>query len=111
MVRDAIGRPLAFFLSPGQMRGAKGALVLLGALPPASQLVVGARALQATIQNFTNSATGLTPVRLPQGTGSAKGSNCPKNACTSTQDVTTSGFLTMGNGRHNEAWLYRYFRR
>ena len=38
MVCDGLGRPLTFFLSPGQMSDAKGALVLLDALPPAKML-------------------------------------------------------------------------
>ena len=39
MVCDAQGRPLTFFLSPGQMGDAKGALALLNALPPARTLI------------------------------------------------------------------------
>lgn len=39
MVCDGLGRPLTFFLSPGQMSDAKGALALLSDLPPASQLI------------------------------------------------------------------------
>ncbi|KPP86638.1 MAG: transposase [Rhodobacteraceae bacterium HLUCCA08] len=39
MVCDGLGRPLTFFLSPGQMSDAKGALVLLDALPPAKMLL------------------------------------------------------------------------
>jgi transposase len=39
MVSDGRGRPLSFFLSPGQMSDAKGALVLLGQLPPAKRLL------------------------------------------------------------------------
>ena len=35
MVCDGLGRPLTFFLSPGQMSDAKGALVLMDALPRA----------------------------------------------------------------------------
>ena len=34
-----LGRPLTFFLSPGQMSDAKGALALLDALPPAKILL------------------------------------------------------------------------
>jgi transposase len=37
MVSDGRGRPLNFFLSPGQMSDAKGALVLLTELPPAKR--------------------------------------------------------------------------
>ena len=39
MVCDGLGRPLTFFLSPGQMSDAKGALALLGALSPATTLL------------------------------------------------------------------------
>jgi transposase len=39
MVCDRLGRPLTFFLSPGQMSDAKGALALLDALPPARTLL------------------------------------------------------------------------
>ena len=39
MVSDGHGRPLNFFLSPGQMSDAKGALVLLASLPPAKRLL------------------------------------------------------------------------
>jgi transposase len=39
MVSDGQGRPLSFFLSPGQMSDAKGALVLLAQLPPAKRLL------------------------------------------------------------------------
>lgn len=39
MVSDGRGRPLNFFLSPGQMSDAKGALVLLAELPPAKRLI------------------------------------------------------------------------
>ena len=39
MVCDGLGRPLTFFLSAGQMSDAKGALALLGALPPAKMLL------------------------------------------------------------------------
>ncbi len=39
MVCDGLGRPLTFFLSPGQMSDAKGALALLNALPPAKALL------------------------------------------------------------------------
>ncbi len=39
MVCDGLGRPLIFFLSPGQMSDAKGALALLSALPPAKTLL------------------------------------------------------------------------
>src|SRR4028118_1035735 len=39
MVSDGRGRPLTFFLSPGQMSDAKGALVLLADLPPAKRLI------------------------------------------------------------------------
>jgi len=39
MVSDGRGRPLNFFLSPGQMSDAKGALVLLAELPPAKRLL------------------------------------------------------------------------
>ncbi len=39
MVSDGRGRPLTFFLSPGQMSDAKGALVLLAEMPPAKRLV------------------------------------------------------------------------
>ena len=39
MVCDGRGRPLTFFLSPGQMGDAKGALALLSDLPPAKMLL------------------------------------------------------------------------
>ena len=39
MVCDGLGRPLTFFLSPGQMSDAKGAAALLSALPPAKVLL------------------------------------------------------------------------
>jgi len=39
MVCDGLGRPLTFFLSPGQMSDAKGALALLDALPPARTIL------------------------------------------------------------------------
>ena len=39
MVSDGRGRPLTFFLSPGQMSDAKGALVLLAELPPAKRVL------------------------------------------------------------------------
>jgi len=39
MVCDGLGRPLTFFLSPGQVSDAKGALALLSALPPAKRLL------------------------------------------------------------------------
>ena len=39
MVSDGRGRPLTFFLSPGQMSDAKGALVLLAEMPPAKRLI------------------------------------------------------------------------
>lgn len=39
MVCDGLGRPLTFFLSPGQMSDAKGALALLKHLPPAKTLL------------------------------------------------------------------------
>ena len=39
MVCDGLGRPLTFFLSPGQMSDAKGALALVDALPPAKMLL------------------------------------------------------------------------
>ena len=39
MVSDGKGRPLTFFLSPGQMSDARGALVLLAQLPPAKRLL------------------------------------------------------------------------
>ena len=39
MVSDGRGRPLTFFLSPGQMSDAKGALVLLAELPRAKRLL------------------------------------------------------------------------
>ena len=39
MVCDGAGRPLTFFLSPGQMSDAKGAAALLSALPPARVLL------------------------------------------------------------------------
>ncbi len=35
MLCDGLGRPLTFFLSPGQMSDARGALALPDALPPA----------------------------------------------------------------------------
>ncbi len=38
-VCDGRGRPLSFFLSAGQMSDAKGALALLGSLPPAKMLL------------------------------------------------------------------------
>ena len=39
MLGDGRGRPLNFFLSPGQMSDAKGALVLLAEMPPAKRLL------------------------------------------------------------------------
>jgi transposase len=39
MVSDGQGRPLTFFLSPGQMSDARGALVLLADLPQAKRLL------------------------------------------------------------------------
>ena len=39
MICDGLGRPLTFFLSPGQMSDAKGALALLRDLPPARTLL------------------------------------------------------------------------
>ncbi|WP_425414923.1 IS5 family transposase [Rubellimicrobium mesophilum] len=39
MVSDGKGRPLTFFLSPGQMSDAKGALVLLAEMPRAKRLI------------------------------------------------------------------------
>lgn len=39
MVSDGKGRPLNFFLSPGQMSDAKGALVLLAEMPPTKRLL------------------------------------------------------------------------
>ena len=39
MVSDGRGRPLTFFLSPGQMSDARGALVLLGELPAAKRIL------------------------------------------------------------------------
>lgn len=39
MVSDSRGRPLTFFLSPGQMSDAEGALVLLAEMPPAKKLI------------------------------------------------------------------------
>jgi len=39
MVSGGLGRPLTFFLSPGQMSDAKGALALMDALPPAKVLL------------------------------------------------------------------------
>jgi IS5 family transposase len=39
MVSDGRGRPLTFFLSPGQMSDAKGALVLMAQLPQAKRLL------------------------------------------------------------------------
>jgi transposase len=39
MVCDVLGCPLTFFLSPGHMSDAKGAPVLLDALPPAKMLL------------------------------------------------------------------------
>ena len=39
MVSDGKGRPLTFFLSPGQMSDARGALVLLAQLPLAKRLL------------------------------------------------------------------------
>jgi len=39
MVSDGRGRPLTFFLSPGQMSDAKGTLVLLAEMPPAKRLI------------------------------------------------------------------------
>ena len=39
MVSDGRGRPLTFFLSPGQMSDAKGALVLLAEMPGAKRLI------------------------------------------------------------------------
>ena len=39
MVCDGLGRPLTFFLSPGQMSDARGAAALLGALTTAKVLL------------------------------------------------------------------------
>ena len=39
MVSDGKGRPLTFFLSPGQMSDARGALVLLAEMPHAKRLI------------------------------------------------------------------------
>jgi len=39
MVRDGLGRPPTFFLSPGQMSDAKDALALVDASPPAKMLL------------------------------------------------------------------------
>lgn len=39
MLSDGKGRPLTFFLSPGQMSDAKGALVLLAEMPRAKRLI------------------------------------------------------------------------
>jgi transposase len=39
MVCDGLGRPLTFFLSPGQMSDVRGAAALLSALPPARVLL------------------------------------------------------------------------
>ena len=39
MVSDGRGRPLTFFLSPGQMSDARGALVLLADLPAAKRIL------------------------------------------------------------------------
>ena len=39
MVSDGRGRPLTFFLSPGQMSDARGALVLLAELPKAKRIL------------------------------------------------------------------------
>jgi transposase len=39
MVSDGRGRPLTFFLSPGQMSDARGALVLLAEMPQAKRLI------------------------------------------------------------------------
>lgn len=39
MVSDGRGRPLTFFLSPGQMSDARGALVLLSDLPAAKRIL------------------------------------------------------------------------
>lgn len=45
-VCDERGRPLTFFLSAGQMSDAKGALALLGSLPPA-KILFGDKAYDA----------------------------------------------------------------
>ncbi len=39
MVCDGLVRPLTFFLTPGQLSDAKGALALRDALPPAKMLL------------------------------------------------------------------------
>jgi IS5 family transposase len=39
MLSDGRGRPLNFFLSPGQMNDTQGALVLLDELPPAKRIL------------------------------------------------------------------------
>jgi hypothetical protein len=39
VISDGKGRPLTFFLSPGQMSDAKGTLVLLSEMPPAKRLM------------------------------------------------------------------------
>ena len=46
MICDGLGRPLTFFLSPGQMSDAKGALALLDALPPA-KIILGDKGYDA----------------------------------------------------------------
>jgi len=55
MVCDGLGRPLTFFLSPGQMSDARGVAALLGDLPPATVLLAdkGYRAIDAPLVRAT----------------------------------------------------------
>jgi hypothetical protein len=55
MVSDDKGRPLTFFLSPGQMSDAKGALVLLAALPRAKRLL-GDKGYRASVRHRSKGA-------------------------------------------------------
>ncbi len=55
MVGDGRGRPLNFFLSPGQMSDAKGALVLLAELPPAKCLL-GDKDYRASVRHRSKGA-------------------------------------------------------
>jgi transposase len=63
MVSDGKGRPLTFFLSPGQMSDARGALVLLASLPQAKRLL-GDKGYDADWLRDELKAKGLR-VRIP----------------------------------------------
>ena len=50
MLSDGRGRPLNFFLSPGQMNDARGALVVLAELPPAKR-ILGDKGYRAIVRH------------------------------------------------------------